>query len=212
MSLCCDSGWNRGWLCDDSMQRLWVDYTVHTLLALLSLTDCFFRSCPSMCGKHCVRLVGAYVLINHIDKSRTQLLIYWSETKAKYIDTWLTNIWQIFNTFTKIEHILVLSWGMIGWTLNSDFHFLISWINCFIKLGHLTHVHIVQLLLISLFFTWSSSLWRLCVTPCCVSLTHCRILWAPALNLIGPRATDILAELSYVSMTPDHFPSMFCKV
>ncbi|CAL8404088.1 unnamed protein product [Boreogadus saida] len=32
-----------------------------------------------------------------------------------------------------------------------------------------------------------------------------------ALNLIGPRATDILAELSYVSMTPDHFPSMFCK-
>ncbi|XP_019722220.1 pyruvate dehydrogenase phosphatase regulatory subunit, mitochondrial [Hippocampus comes] len=32
-----------------------------------------------------------------------------------------------------------------------------------------------------------------------------------ALNLIGPRATDVLAELSYVSMTPDHFPSMFCK-
>lgn len=23
---------------------------------------------------------------------------------------------------------------------------------------------------------------------------------------------DVLAELSYVSMTPDHFPSMFCKV
>uniref|UniRef100_A0A674PCX5 Pyruvate dehydrogenase phosphatase regulatory subunit, mitochondrial n=1 Tax=Takifugu rubripes TaxID=31033 RepID=A0A674PCX5_TAKRU len=32
-----------------------------------------------------------------------------------------------------------------------------------------------------------------------------------ALNLIGPRAMDVLAELSYVSMTPDHFPSMFCK-
>lgn len=33
-----------------------------------------------------------------------------------------------------------------------------------------------------------------------------------ALNLIGPRAMDVLGELSYVSMTPDHFPSMFCKV
>lgn len=33
-----------------------------------------------------------------------------------------------------------------------------------------------------------------------------------ALNLIGPRAMDVLAELSYVSMTPEHFPSMFCKV
>lgn len=32
-----------------------------------------------------------------------------------------------------------------------------------------------------------------------------------ALNLIGPRAMDVLTELSYVSMTPDHFPSMFCK-
>uniref|UniRef100_A0A7N8WVC2 Pyruvate dehydrogenase phosphatase regulatory subunit, mitochondrial n=2 Tax=Mastacembelus armatus TaxID=205130 RepID=A0A7N8WVC2_9TELE len=32
-----------------------------------------------------------------------------------------------------------------------------------------------------------------------------------ALNLIGPRAMDVLAELSYVSMTPDHFLSMFCK-
>uniref|UniRef100_A0A3B5MKU8 Pyruvate dehydrogenase phosphatase regulatory subunit, mitochondrial n=1 Tax=Xiphophorus couchianus TaxID=32473 RepID=A0A3B5MKU8_9TELE len=32
-----------------------------------------------------------------------------------------------------------------------------------------------------------------------------------ALNLIGPRAMDVLAELSYVSMTPEHFPSMFCK-
>ncbi|MEQ2203402.1 hypothetical protein XENOCAPTIV_029585, partial [Xenoophorus captivus] len=31
------------------------------------------------------------------------------------------------------------------------------------------------------------------------------------LNLIGPRAMDVLAELSYVSMTPEHFPSMFCK-
>ncbi|XP_035483857.1 pyruvate dehydrogenase phosphatase regulatory subunit, mitochondrial [Scophthalmus maximus] len=32
-----------------------------------------------------------------------------------------------------------------------------------------------------------------------------------SLNLIGPRAMDVLAELSYVPMTPDHFPSMFCK-
>uniref|UniRef100_A0A669DKT6 Pyruvate dehydrogenase phosphatase regulatory subunit n=1 Tax=Oreochromis niloticus TaxID=8128 RepID=A0A669DKT6_ORENI len=55
---------------------------------------------------------------------------------------------------------------------------------------------------------------------------HCRYMWAlltrksvkclqllffSALNLIGPRAMDVLAELSYVSMTPDHFPSMFCK-
>ncbi|XP_028295903.1 pyruvate dehydrogenase phosphatase regulatory subunit, mitochondrial [Gouania willdenowi] len=32
-----------------------------------------------------------------------------------------------------------------------------------------------------------------------------------ALNLIGPRAMDVLAELSYVSMKPEHFPSMFCK-
>lgn len=36
--------------------------------------------------------------------------------------------------------------------------------------------------------------------------------YSSALNLIGPRAMDVLAELSYVSMTPDHFPSMFCKV
>ncbi|MBN3316616.1 PDPR phosphatase, partial [Atractosteus spatula] len=32
-----------------------------------------------------------------------------------------------------------------------------------------------------------------------------------ALNLIGPRAMDVLSELSYVPMTPDHFPSLFCK-
>ncbi|XP_064414420.1 pyruvate dehydrogenase phosphatase regulatory subunit, mitochondrial isoform X1 [Latimeria chalumnae] len=32
-----------------------------------------------------------------------------------------------------------------------------------------------------------------------------------ALNLIGPRAVDVLSELSYVPMTPDHFPSLFCK-
>ncbi|KAM9301504.1 pyruvate dehydrogenase phosphatase regulatory subunit, mitochondrial isoform 2-T2 [Gastrophryne carolinensis] len=32
-----------------------------------------------------------------------------------------------------------------------------------------------------------------------------------ALNLIGPRAMDVLSELSYAPMTPDHFPSLFCK-
>ncbi|XP_029464755.1 pyruvate dehydrogenase phosphatase regulatory subunit, mitochondrial isoform X2 [Rhinatrema bivittatum] len=32
-----------------------------------------------------------------------------------------------------------------------------------------------------------------------------------ALNLIGPRAMDVLSELSYTPMTPDHFPSLFCK-
>ncbi|GCB74537.1 hypothetical protein scyTo_0003628 [Scyliorhinus torazame] len=32
-----------------------------------------------------------------------------------------------------------------------------------------------------------------------------------ALNLIGPRAMDVLSELSYVPMTSDHFPSLFCK-
>uniref|UniRef100_A0A8D2J997 Pyruvate dehydrogenase phosphatase regulatory subunit, mitochondrial n=1 Tax=Varanus komodoensis TaxID=61221 RepID=A0A8D2J997_VARKO len=32
-----------------------------------------------------------------------------------------------------------------------------------------------------------------------------------ALNLIGPRAVDVLAELSYAPMTPEHFPSLFCK-
>uniref|UniRef100_A0A2K5QQW3 Pyruvate dehydrogenase phosphatase regulatory subunit n=1 Tax=Cebus imitator TaxID=2715852 RepID=A0A2K5QQW3_CEBIM len=31
------------------------------------------------------------------------------------------------------------------------------------------------------------------------------------LNLIGPRAVDVLSELSYAPMTPDHFPSLFCK-
>ncbi|MBV96715.1 Pyruvate dehydrogenase phosphatase regulatory subunit, mitochondrial, partial [Eschrichtius robustus] len=34
---------------------------------------------------------------------------------------------------------------------------------------------------------------------------------AIALNLIGPRAVDVLSELSYAPMTPDHFPSLFCK-
>nr|KAF6286196.1 pyruvate dehydrogenase phosphatase regulatory subunit [Myotis myotis] len=32
-----------------------------------------------------------------------------------------------------------------------------------------------------------------------------------ALNLIGPRAVDVLSELSYAPITPDHFPSLFCK-
>ncbi|RXM31226.1 Pyruvate dehydrogenase phosphatase regulatory subunit, mitochondrial [Acipenser ruthenus] len=32
-----------------------------------------------------------------------------------------------------------------------------------------------------------------------------------ALNVIGPRAMDVLSELSYVPLTPDHFPSLFCK-
>ncbi|XP_074142085.1 pyruvate dehydrogenase phosphatase regulatory subunit, mitochondrial isoform X1 [Sminthopsis crassicaudata] len=32
-----------------------------------------------------------------------------------------------------------------------------------------------------------------------------------ALNLIGPRAMDVLSELSYAPMSPDHFPSLFCK-
>ncbi|XP_026535958.1 pyruvate dehydrogenase phosphatase regulatory subunit, mitochondrial [Notechis scutatus] len=32
-----------------------------------------------------------------------------------------------------------------------------------------------------------------------------------ALNLIGPRAMDVLSELSYAPMTPEHFPSLFCK-
>uniref|UniRef100_A0A8C9FSZ8 GCVT N-terminal domain-containing protein n=1 Tax=Pavo cristatus TaxID=9049 RepID=A0A8C9FSZ8_PAVCR len=32
-----------------------------------------------------------------------------------------------------------------------------------------------------------------------------------ALNLIGPRAVDVLSELSYAPMTPEHFPSFFCK-
>lgn len=33
-----------------------------------------------------------------------------------------------------------------------------------------------------------------------------------ALNLIGPRAVDVLSELSYAPITPEHFPSFFCKV
>lgn len=33
-----------------------------------------------------------------------------------------------------------------------------------------------------------------------------------ALNLIGPRAVDVLSELSYAPMTAEHFPSLFCKV
>ncbi|XP_078735628.1 pyruvate dehydrogenase phosphatase regulatory subunit, mitochondrial isoform X2 [Lampetra fluviatilis] len=32
-----------------------------------------------------------------------------------------------------------------------------------------------------------------------------------ALNLIGPRAQDVLSELSYTPVTPEHFPSMLCK-
>ncbi|NXR55385.1 PDPR phosphatase, partial [Hippolais icterina] len=32
-----------------------------------------------------------------------------------------------------------------------------------------------------------------------------------ALNLIGPRAVDVLSELSYAPMTAEHFPSLFCK-
>ncbi|XP_062997404.1 pyruvate dehydrogenase phosphatase regulatory subunit, mitochondrial isoform X2 [Elgaria multicarinata webbii] len=32
-----------------------------------------------------------------------------------------------------------------------------------------------------------------------------------ALNLIGPRAVDVLSELSYAPMAPEHFPSLFCK-
>ncbi|XP_052022146.1 pyruvate dehydrogenase phosphatase regulatory subunit, mitochondrial isoform X2 [Apodemus sylvaticus] len=32
-----------------------------------------------------------------------------------------------------------------------------------------------------------------------------------ALNLIGPRAVDVLSELSYAPMTPEHFPTLFCK-
>lgn len=38
------------------------------------------------------------------------------------------------------------------------------------------------------------------------------VLFCLALNLIGPRAVDVLSELSYAPMTPDHFPSLFCKV
>lgn len=47
-------------------------------------------------------------------------------------------------------------------------------------------------------FTWSSQ--------------TCPVLSPLALNLIGPRAVDVLSELSYAPMTPDHFPSLFCKV
>ncbi|XP_070616787.1 pyruvate dehydrogenase phosphatase regulatory subunit, mitochondrial isoform X2 [Erythrolamprus reginae] len=32
-----------------------------------------------------------------------------------------------------------------------------------------------------------------------------------ALNLIGPRAMDVLSELSYAPMTPEQFPSLLCK-
>uniref|UniRef100_A0A8D0GQS0 Pyruvate dehydrogenase phosphatase regulatory subunit, mitochondrial n=1 Tax=Sphenodon punctatus TaxID=8508 RepID=A0A8D0GQS0_SPHPU len=32
-----------------------------------------------------------------------------------------------------------------------------------------------------------------------------------ALNLIGPRAVDVLSELSYAPVTQEHFPSLFCK-
>ncbi|XP_030896107.1 pyruvate dehydrogenase phosphatase regulatory subunit, mitochondrial-like [Leptonychotes weddellii] len=37
------------------------------------------------------------------------------------------------------------------------------------------------------------------------------VLFCLALNLIGPRAVDVLSELSYAPMTPGHFPSLFCK-
>lgn len=41
---------------------------------------------------------------------------------------------------------------------------------------------------------------------------HFFFFFCLALNLIGPRAVDVLSELSYAPMTPDHFPSLFCKV
>uniref|UniRef100_A0A8C5L137 Pyruvate dehydrogenase phosphatase regulatory subunit n=1 Tax=Jaculus jaculus TaxID=51337 RepID=A0A8C5L137_JACJA len=37
------------------------------------------------------------------------------------------------------------------------------------------------------------------------------LVFLAALNLIGPRAVDVLSELSYAPMTPDHFPTLFCK-
>lgn len=44
--------------------------------------------------------------------------------------------------------------------------------------------------------------------------SHPNIVLFPssALNLIGPRAVDVLSELSYAPITPEHFPSLFCKV
>ncbi|XP_074007996.1 pyruvate dehydrogenase phosphatase regulatory subunit, mitochondrial isoform X2 [Numenius arquata] len=44
------------------------------------------------------------------------------------------------------------------------------------------------------------------------NLTMEDVTWKyTALNLIGPRAVDVLSELSYAPMTPEHFPSLFCK-
>uniref|UniRef100_A0A8B9Q5N1 Pyruvate dehydrogenase phosphatase regulatory subunit, mitochondrial n=1 Tax=Apteryx owenii TaxID=8824 RepID=A0A8B9Q5N1_APTOW len=44
------------------------------------------------------------------------------------------------------------------------------------------------------------------------SLTMEDVTWKyTALNLIGPRAVDVLSELSYAPITPEHFPSLFCK-
>ncbi|KAM6123626.1 pyruvate dehydrogenase phosphatase regulatory subunit, mitochondrial isoform 2-T4 [Phoenicopterus ruber ruber] len=44
------------------------------------------------------------------------------------------------------------------------------------------------------------------------NLTMEDVTWKyTALNLIGPRAVDVLSELSYAPITPDHFPSLFCK-
>ncbi|XP_074896499.1 pyruvate dehydrogenase phosphatase regulatory subunit, mitochondrial isoform X3 [Buteo buteo] len=44
------------------------------------------------------------------------------------------------------------------------------------------------------------------------NLTMEDVTWKyTALNLIGPRAVDVLSELSYAPITPEHFPSLFCK-
>ncbi|KAM4639081.1 pyruvate dehydrogenase phosphatase regulatory subunit, mitochondrial isoform 2-T7 [Amazona ochrocephala] len=44
------------------------------------------------------------------------------------------------------------------------------------------------------------------------NLTMEDVTWKyTALNLIGPRAVDVLSELSYAPITPEHFPSFFCK-
>ncbi|XP_037590072.1 pyruvate dehydrogenase phosphatase regulatory subunit, mitochondrial [Cebus imitator] len=44
-----------------------------------------------------------------------------------------------------------------------------------------------------------------------ITVSTSLVLFHLALNLIGPRAVDVLSELSYAPMTPDHFPSLFCK-
>uniref|UniRef100_A0A672UAE6 Pyruvate dehydrogenase phosphatase regulatory subunit n=1 Tax=Strigops habroptila TaxID=2489341 RepID=A0A672UAE6_STRHB len=44
------------------------------------------------------------------------------------------------------------------------------------------------------------------------NLTMEDVTWkCMALNLIGPCAVDVLSELSYAPVTPEHFPSLFCK-